>query len=193
MKYIRFMRTWFFKKAVNYRFLMALAYLMLIVFFKVIVDMSLEGKNTIIEWFVLLLTDVAVIFFVYKLFYSIKNDFIMPLKRFLALFDEDEIKSLYGKAPERSFVDFYCTEKLLCSPTSCFFVKYSDIESVKLTVEEEYVSQDSPPVSDGYFGNLIFKIKDGKEDFTVVIKKGMCIKSMFQDFTEFIEKKKSQM
>lgn len=193
MKYIRFMRTWFFKKAFNGNFWFDLTMLMVVVFLKALFDATLEGKNTIIEWFVLLLTDVAVIFFVYKLFYYIKDHFIMPLIRFMALVDEDDIKSLYGKAPERSFVEFYCTENLLCSPKACFFVKYSDIESVKLTVEEEYVSQDAPPVTDGYFGYVRFKLKDGKEDFTVSIKQGMCIKSMFQEFTEFIDKKKSQM
>ncbi|WP_294483911.1 hypothetical protein [uncultured Ruminococcus sp.] len=192
MKYIRFMRTWFFKKAsklVKFLLLGSITTLGFIVWF--ITYLVREHVKPIV-WLPALCLIALLLYLLEWVLGYFKNTYFAGMKRCLTRLDKDDVKTLCGAAPECRFEKFYFTDKFLCVPDICFLTRYSDIESIDIALKQNYVDGAiGELVAEGdVYGKISIKIKGEKEKITVVVREGRYIKGKIDDLRGLIEEKK---
>ncbi|EXM40251.1 hypothetical protein RASY3_08860 [Ruminococcus albus SY3] len=192
MTLMRFMRTWFFKKASKRA---KLGVLCICIYVGVIIWLSsylIRELPKPIVWLQSLCMIALLLYLLGLVLGYFKNTYFAGMKRCMAHVGKDEIKSLYGAAPECRFEKFYFTDKFLCVPDICFLTRYSDIESIDIALKQNYVDGAiGELVAEGdVYGKISIKIKGEKDSHIVTVKEGRYIKGRFDSFTKLIEEKK---
>lgn len=194
MKYIRFMRTWFFKIATKEAKLSLLGSIVILVSLILSISFLIYYHPKPIVWIEALIPISFLLYELSEIHEYFKNTYFPGIKRSMAQLDKNDVKSLYGKAPEHRFEKFYLTDKFLCVPDICFLTRYSDIESIDIKLKQNYdvVIGDDVVDDDVLFGEISIRVKGEIDSYIVTVREGRYIKGTFGDLTKLIEEKKKK-